>query len=132
LADLKESDSELKEKFHELIFELNRVSTSLIVKVLPLLEDELKVNCHLFDFNILEFEDMHARSRPVNLLHYMFGAKGSTLATNFRPLFLAFIGRFNDIAIEIRMKMVEFAKFYLTNHQTFISDIAGNMYSLQS
>ncbi len=43
LLELRDSDSELKEKFHELIFELYRISPSLIVKILPTIEEELKV-----------------------------------------------------------------------------------------
>jgi hypothetical protein len=44
LVDLKEPDapSELKEHYNELIFELHRISPSLIITVLPLLETELK------------------------------------------------------------------------------------------
>lgn len=46
LVDLKEPDaqSELKDNYNELIYELNRISPSLIITVLPLLETELKVS----------------------------------------------------------------------------------------
>ncbi len=39
----KQSDSELRKKEHELIFELNRISNTLLLKVMPLLQSELMV-----------------------------------------------------------------------------------------
>jgi hypothetical protein len=67
------------------------------------------------------------RKNTVSLLQFMFGAKNSTLASNYRPLFTVFLGRFNDKEIEIRLKMIEFAKSYLINHTHFISDVNGNI-----
>lgn len=56
----------------------------------------------------------------------MFGAKNSSLASNYRTLFTVFLGRFNDKETDIRAKMLEFAKSYLTTHTHFISDVNGN------
>ena len=111
------TESDIKGHYYELIFELNRISSSVITKVLPLLENELKI------------EEQSIRLNTVNLLHLMFGAQSSTLSTNYRPLFSVFLSRFHDKDTEIRLNMIEFAKLYLINHNTNIQDINDNLKS---
>src|SRR2546425_354110 len=41
----KMSDSELRKKEHELIFELNKISSQLLLKILPMLQADLTVSC---------------------------------------------------------------------------------------
>ncbi len=54
----------------------------------------------------------------------MFSSKGSTLASSYHPLFLAFLARFQDKEVDLRLKMIEFGKTYLINHQAYASDVA--------
>ena len=49
----------------------------------------------------------------VSLLARMFSEKGSNLAKNHRPLWLAFLGRYNDISVAIRTKCVQVSTIYL-------------------
>ena len=46
-------------------------------------------------------------TRWVKLLARMFSEKGSNLAKNHRPLWLAFLGRYNNILVAIRTKCVQ-------------------------
>ena len=51
--------------------------------------------------------DESERMGSVSLLARMFSEKGSNLAKNHRPLWLAFLGRYNDISVAIRTKCVQ-------------------------
>eukprot|EP01105_Mastigella_eilhardi_P004533 TRINITY_DN1604_c0_g2_i3.p1 TRINITY_DN1604_c0_g2~~TRINITY_DN1604_c0_g2_i3.p1 ORF type:complete len:2171 (-),score=664.74 TRINITY_DN1604_c0_g2_i3:1683-8195(-) len=97
------ADSDLAQKTHELIFELNKISASTLVHILPQLEPELKV------------EDKKTRHAMVNLLAHLF-ATSYNLTTSYRPLFQAFLQRFNDKKASIRMLMLEFARHYIVVH----------------
>lgn len=118
ISDVKGSDSELKDKAHVLIWELNRADPDLLLYVLPELEKELCVD-------ILE-----KRKAAIKLLARMFSAKNSNLHLNYPSLFATFTARFNDIDASIRCTMLSFAPMFAVNHPEFTKDMIGNASSL--
>ena len=56
----------------------------------------------------------------VSLLARMFSEKGSVLAKNHRQLWLAFLGRYNDISVAIRTKCVQYTMHFLMNHPELV------------
>jgi sister-chromatid-cohesion protein PDS5 len=103
LVEGKSSETDLSSRAYELIFELNFVNASLLLYVLPQLDQQLKV------------EDLETRSSAVQLLARMFAAKDSTLPSSYPHLFSAFLGRFKDVNHEIRIVMVQFAEHFIIN-----------------
>ena len=53
--------------------------------------------------------------------------KGSTLAVNHRQLWLAFLGRYNDISVAIRIKCVQYTMHFLLNHPHLLGDIVDTL-----
>ncbi|KAL6073815.1 Sister chromatid cohesion protein pds5, variant 3 [Balamuthia mandrillaris] len=104
LVDANTSESELKDYAHELIWELNKISPTILLYVLPELERELKV------------EDLSKRKSVVKLLGEMFSAEGSLLPTSYPQLFNTFISRFNDIEPDIRLLMIQYVPQFIKNH----------------
>eukprot|EP01117_Protostelium_nocturnum_P009824 TRINITY_DN3505_c1_g2_i4.p1 TRINITY_DN3505_c1_g2~~TRINITY_DN3505_c1_g2_i4.p1 ORF type:complete len:1295 (-),score=522.47 TRINITY_DN3505_c1_g2_i4:122-4006(-) len=102
LQDAKSSDSELKDHVHELIFELNRISSDFLFKVFPVLERELRS------------ENLPTKLAANGLLARLFAAKGSNLASNYK-LFSAFLLGFHDTEEKIRNVMLQFARHYMAN-----------------
>jgi len=85
----------ISRKVYELIYELNLLCPTLLTTVLPQLEFKIKS------------PDEAERIGSVSLLARMFSEKGSVLAKNHRQLWMAFLGRYNDINIAIRTKCVQ-------------------------
>lgn len=99
------SESELKERYHEIIYELYFLQPNLLLYVLPQLENELKV------------ETLEIRSTAVQLLARIFASKDSQTVLSYHQLYNAFLGRFKDINPDIRIVMCEFAQHFLQNHK---------------
>jgi sister-chromatid-cohesion protein PDS5 len=85
----------ISRKVFDLIYELNMICPRILLTVLPQLEFKIKST------------DEGERMGSVSLLARMFSEKGSNLAKNHRPLWLAFLGRYNDISVAIRTKCVQ-------------------------
>lgn len=115
LVEGKSSETDLSSRAYELIFELNFVNASLLLYVLPQLDNQLKV------------EDLETRSSAVQLLARMFAAKDSTLPSSYPHLFSAFLGRFKDINPDIRIVMVQFAEHFIINQadDKLLSSVTG-------
>jgi sister-chromatid-cohesion protein PDS5 len=111
----KESDSELAERAHDVILELNKIEPNILIYVLPNLQSELTV------------EDLDTRRRTVNLLVEMFTERGSILKSEYQPLFRELLGRFNDVEPEIREIMVAAAKNMLLYHKQNATAIEGEL-----
>uniref|UniRef100_UPI00358F06DF sister chromatid cohesion protein PDS5 homolog B n=1 Tax=Myxine glutinosa TaxID=7769 RepID=UPI00358F06DF len=107
----KTSVSDLSEHLFDLILELYNVDPHLLLSVLPQLEFKLKSN------------DNEERLAVVKLLAKMFGAKDSELASQNKPLWQCFLGRFNDIHVPVRLECVKFASHCLTNHPELTKDL---------
>ena len=85
----------ISNKVYDLIYELNIISPSILLAILPQLEFKLKST------------EESERMGSVALLAKMFSEKGSMLASNHRALWTAFLGRYNDISVAIRTKCVQ-------------------------
>uniref|UniRef100_H3AP07 PDS5 cohesin associated factor B n=1 Tax=Latimeria chalumnae TaxID=7897 RepID=H3AP07_LATCH len=107
----KTSISDLSEHVFDLILELYNIDSHLLLSVLPQLEFKLKSN------------DNDERLQVVKLLAKMFGAKDSELASQNKPLWQCFLGRFNDIHVPIRLECVKFASHCLMNHPDLTKDL---------
>ncbi|KAL2098229.1 hypothetical protein ACEWY4_007436 [Coilia grayii] len=107
----KSSVSDLSEHVFDLIQELFAIDPQLLVSVMPQLEFKLKSN------------DGEERLAVVRLLAKLFGVKDSQLATQNRPLWQCFLGRFNDIHVPVRLECVKFASHCLMNHPDLAKDL---------
>ena len=79
----------------------------ILLTVLPQLEFKIKST------------DEGERMGSVSLLARMFSEKGSNLAKNHRPLWLAFLGRYNDISVAIRTKCVQVSTYLFSKMWAF-------------
>uniref|UniRef100_G3PUS4 PDS5 cohesin associated factor A n=1 Tax=Gasterosteus aculeatus aculeatus TaxID=481459 RepID=G3PUS4_GASAC len=107
----KSSVSDLSEHVFDLIQELFTIDPMLLTSVMPQLEFKLKSN------------DGEERLAVVRLLAKLFGAKDSELASQNRPLWQCFLGRFNDIHVPVRLECVKFASHCLMNHPDLAKDL---------
>uniref|UniRef100_A0A6Q2XXT6 PDS5 cohesin associated factor A n=1 Tax=Esox lucius TaxID=8010 RepID=A0A6Q2XXT6_ESOLU len=72
---------------------------------------------------VFQSNDGEERLAVVKLLAKLFGAKDSELATQNRPLWQCFLGRFNDIHVPVRLESVKFASHCLMNHPDLAKDL---------
>lgn len=63
----------------------------------------------------------------VALLARMFSEKESTLARMYPALWRAFLGRFNDIDVQIRIKCVQYCMHFLIHHPDLRKDITDTL-----
>lgn len=109
------SDSSLGNHLYELIYELNILCPSMLTAVLPQLEFKLKCN------------DERERLSVTKLLARMFSDKNSDLAAQNPPLWNCFLGRFNDISVQVRMRCVQYSMHFLINHPRLRTDITESL-----
>jgi len=102
-------------KVYDLIYELNKICPSVLLAVLPQLECKLKSN------------QEQERLGAVALLARMFSEKDSSLAKHHMQLWRAFLGRFNDISVSIRIKCVQYSMHFLINHPELRKDIVETL-----
>lgn len=106
-----EKNLAISTKTYDLIYELNRISPSVLLAVLPQLECKLK--------STVEQE----RHGTVSLLARMFSERDSNLARHHNILWQAFLSRFNDISVSIRIKCVQYAMHLLLNQPELRQDL---------
>lgn len=104
---------------YDLIYELNKICSSVLLAVLPQLECKIK--------STQEGE----RLSVIKLLAKMFSEKNSNVAKNNPQLWRAFLGRFNDISPVIRTKCVQHTMHFLLNHPNLRDDIVEVLKSRQ-
>ena len=109
----------ISRKVFDLIYELNLICPKILLTVLPQLEFKIKST------------DENERMGAVSLLARMFSEKGSKLANNHRQLWLAFLGRYNDISVAIRTKCVQYTMHFLLNHPELKADICDTLKARQ-
>lgn len=108
-------DSTLISNLYNLIYELNAICPSMLAAVLPQLEFKLKSS--------VEKE----RLDVTKLLARMFSDRNSDLATQNKPLWNCFLGRFNDISFQVRLRCVQYAMHFLINHPELRIDITEQL-----
>ncbi|ESO11948.1 hypothetical protein HELRODRAFT_62692 [Helobdella robusta] len=109
----KSEKSSLSGRVYDLIQELNNISPSLLQNVLPQLELKLKS------------ADDAERMAATKLLTKMFAAPNSDLALQHKQLWNAFLGRFNDIDLNIRRMTVQSCQDIIINHAELVTEEAA-------
>lgn len=107
----KQADSEIGNHLYDLIYELNQVSPSILLAVIPQLEFKLKSN-----------EEVERKS-VTKLLAKMFSEKDSDLAAQNRALWFCFLGRYNDICVAIRTVCIQQTQHFILNHPELVKDV---------
>ncbi|KAI4466781.1 androgen induced inhibitor of proliferation as3 / pds5-related [Holotrichia oblita] len=102
-------------KVYDLIYELNHICPQVLTAVLPQLECKLKS------------AQVNERLGAVALLARMFSEKDSELARRHPSLWRAFLGRFNDISVSIRIKCVQYSMHFFLNHPDLRKDITETL-----
>lgn len=104
---------------HSLIVQINRVVPSLLLNVVPQLEEELRI------------EDVQLRVLSTKVLGQMFGEKHSStagessdLARRYASTWRAWLGRANDKSSSLRVVFVESTKPILVNHPELRHDLS--------
>lgn len=115
ILDKEDKNLKICGKIYDLIYELNHICPQVLSAVLPQLECKLK--------STQESERLGA----VTLLARMFSEKDSELAQRYPALWRAFLGRFNDISHDIRMKCVQYSMHFLLNHPNLRKDITETL-----
>ena len=111
ISDKPDKNLTCSKRIYDLIYELNVISPSLLLSVLPQLECKIKA--------VQESE----RLKAVSLLARMFSEKDSNLSKQHNGLLNHFLGRFLDIAVAIRIKCVQSTMHFLVNHPSLRADI---------
>jgi len=100
----KQTPSLVSSKWDKLIPIMYLISPPLLLNTLPQFEFKLKV------------DSPKERLQTVQLFSQMFSSKDSLLADQYNKLWLAFLGRFNDIDSEVRCACVRFYWHLTVNH----------------
>ncbi|KAJ3012082.1 hypothetical protein HKX48_006454 [Thoreauomyces humboldtii] len=109
-----EEDEDAEEAWrdaHSLILAINRASPGVLLNVIPLLDEELKV------------EDTNVRTLATNVLGEMFSVPGSVLARNFTHVWKSWLGRRMDKQSSVRIAWLDWALPWIRNHPDHVSDI---------
>uniref|UniRef100_A0A0K2UC00 Sister chromatid cohesion protein PDS5 homolog BAlike [Bombus terrestris] n=1 Tax=Lepeophtheirus salmonis TaxID=72036 RepID=A0A0K2UC00_LEPSM len=106
-----ETKTSLSNRIYDLIYELNIICPVILISVLPQLEFKLKST------------EESERMGSVSLLARIFSEPSSRLSYTSPQLWKAFLGRFNDVSLSIRIKCVQHTMHFLLNHEELHEDI---------
>ncbi|KAH7567871.1 hypothetical protein JRO89_XS07G0171100 [Xanthoceras sorbifolium] len=96
--------SELKEFYHEIMFEIFQCAPQMILAVIPNLIQELLV------------DQVDVRIKAVNLIGKLFALPENHIVERYHDLYTEFLKRFSDKSAEVRVCILQCAKaFYLAN-----------------
>ena len=110
--------SDLREHVYSLIYELHRVSADLLHGVLPNVCLQLQV------------EELDVRLRAVKVLSSLFASTYADYAKEFARNFKEYLGRLNDISVDIRLEVVESCAVIVQNKPSLLSLIEGQLSKL--
>ncbi|KAL2634564.1 hypothetical protein R1flu_006043 [Riccia fluitans] len=91
-------ESELREDYHNIIYEIYRCAPQMLLAVIPNLTRELVT------------DQIDVRLKAVELLGRLFALPGQHVAQEYKQLFSEFLKRFSDKAVEVRLAVVACAK----------------------
>ena len=103
LEDGKGKSSELADHIYSLVYELHKISSGLLLRVLPNICAQLTV------------EEEEVRLKAVKLLGRLFASPHADYAVEFSRNFKDFLNRFVDVSVTIRLEMVDCSKLILKN-----------------
>lgn len=99
----KGKSSELADHIYSLVYELHKISSGLLLRVLPNICAQLTV------------EEEEVRLKAVKLLGRLFASPHAEYAVEFSRNFKDFLNRFVDVSVTIRLEMVDCSKLILKN-----------------
>ncbi|OXB59081.1 hypothetical protein ASZ78_006264 [Callipepla squamata] len=125
LVNLVPAHKNLNKQAYDLAKALLKRTAQAIEPYITNLEFKLKLAFTYLLINVFFFQsnDNEERLQVVKLLAKMFGAKDSELASQNKPLWQCYLGRFNDIHVPIRLECVKFASHCLMNHPDLAKDL---------
>jgi sister-chromatid-cohesion protein PDS5 len=112
----RSAESEVTDHLYDLILELHAIDSSILLSVMPQLEFKLKST------------DTEERLEVTRLLARMFSPRDSRLATENKPLWLCFLGRFNDVSPSVRMECIRYSKYFLVYHAHLAGEVAQHLH----
>eukprot|EP01018_Ginkgo_biloba_P037002 Gb_12481 [translate_table: standard] len=92
------SQNNLEKDYHEIIYSIYQCAPQMLQSIIPNLTQELLT------------DQLDVRLKSVKFLGHLFAFPGQPVAQVFQPLFLEFLKRFTDKAVEVRLLVVEHAK----------------------
>ncbi|KAI9202801.1 armadillo-type protein [Polychytrium aggregatum] len=103
----EEADTEQRslEEAHNMIIEINRIAPSILLNVIPQLEEELRV------------EAIETRTLATHTLGKMFSEETSKLAAKYPQVFKSWLDRRKDKIFSIRVAVLEYFAPLLRRHQ---------------
>lgn len=110
------AESEVADHLYDLILELHAIDSSILLSVMPQLEFKLKST------------DTEERLEVTRLLARMFSPQDSRLATENKPLWLCFLGRFNDVSPSVRVECIRYSKYFLVYHAHLAGEVAQHLH----
>ncbi|MGH0167598.1 UNVERIFIED_CONTAM: hypothetical protein FKN15_004856 [Acipenser sinensis] len=122
---IMEGDGVTQELLDSILINLIPAHKNLNKQAYDLAKVLLKRTVQTIETCIANSNDGEERLAVVRLLAKLFGAKDSELATQNRPLWQCFLGRFNDIHVPVRLECVKFASHCLMNHPDLAKDLTG-------
>ncbi|XP_065058072.1 sister chromatid cohesion protein PDS5 homolog B-like isoform X1 [Rhopilema esculentum] len=111
----KETESDMNKHMYDLILELNRISKTILLSILPQLEFKLK--------SVEEDE----RLEVVKVLGTMFSEEDSDLSNMNKPLWKSFLDRFIDISTDVRVECLQSGKQLLVSKPDLMNDVADRI-----
>nr|XP_043623301.1 sister chromatid cohesion protein PDS5 homolog B-like isoform X2 [Erigeron canadensis] len=95
--------------YHGVIYDIYRCAPQVLFQIVPYLSKDLLT------------DEIDLRLERVRLVGNLFALKGTTVPETFHPLFLEFLKRLNDKAVEVRKSVLEHVKLCLLS-DTFRSE----------
>ncbi|OXB67930.1 hypothetical protein ASZ78_005598 [Callipepla squamata] len=120
---IMEGDGVTQELLDSILINLIPAHKNLNKQAFDLAKVLLKRTVQTIEPCIANSNDGEERLAVVRLLAKLFGSKDSDLATQNRPLWQCFLGRFNDIHVPVRLESVKFASHCLMNHPDLAKDL---------
>ncbi|KAK7321020.1 hypothetical protein VNO77_31092 [Canavalia gladiata] len=121
IHDREAVDCELKEFYHEIIFEVFQCAPQMLLAVIPSLIKELLA------------EQVEVRIKAVNLIGKLVALPEHHVAQKYHDLFVEFLKRFSDKSVDVRISALQCAKaLYLANphgreSQEIITSVEGRL-----
>ncbi len=109
----KEEDSDDSVRIHNLIVEINKHCPSVLLRVIPVLEDELA------------YDNLETRDTVTTVLGQMFADQGTLLKTAYPNSWKRWLGREKDKEGSIRLLVVEACGKIYPKHPDLAKDMDG-------
>ncbi|KAI8352060.1 hypothetical protein BD560DRAFT_477874 [Blakeslea trispora] len=109
--ETEEEDYAEVKKAHGLICKMNAVVPELLMNVLPLLQEEMKV------------DNIHIRQLSTETLGHMFAEPSSQVATQYPAIWKTWLGRRHDKSIQLRVKWLEISADIFKHHSNAVAEL---------